>query len=115
MNRPAMTKLPMTKRLALIAALFLPLAMPFTLAACNNTAPAERPPLEGAAIGVAFTLMDEDGKERQWSDFDGSFRRLSLGHDIEPLLRVEYGRHPLEQHGMVIDECYSDCVPHLYT
>jgi len=74
MNRRAMTK-----PLAFIAALFLPLA----LAACNNT-PAERPPLEGAAIGGPFTLTNEDGKSVQWSDFDGSYRIVYFGYTFCP-------------------------------
>lgn len=74
MNRHAMTK-----PLALIAALLLP----FALSACNN-APAERPPLEGAAIGGPFTLTDENGKSVQWSDFDGSYRIVYFGYTFCP-------------------------------
>jgi protein SCO1/2 len=74
MNRGAMTK-----PFALIAALLLPLA----LSACNN-APAERPPLEGAAIGGPFTLTDENGKSVQWSDFDGSYRIVYFGYTFCP-------------------------------
>lgn len=75
MNRRAMTK-----PFAIIAAFLLPLA----LAACNNLGPAEKPPLEGAAIGGAFTLTDEDGKERHWSDFDGSYRIVYFGYTFCP-------------------------------
>lgn len=75
MNRRAMTK-----PLAFIAALFLPLA----LAACNSNPPAERPPLEGAAIGGPFTLTDENGKSVQWSDFDGNYRIVYFGYTFCP-------------------------------
>ena len=76
MNRRAMTK-----PFAIIAAFFLPLAL--ALSACNS-APAEKPPLEGAAIGGAFTLTDENGKTRQWSDFDGSYRIVYFGYTFCP-------------------------------
>lgn len=69
----------MIKPFTLIAALLLP----FGLAACNN-APAERPPLEGAAIGGPFTLTDENGKTAQWSDFDGSYRIVYFGYTFCP-------------------------------
>jgi len=74
MNRRAMTK-----PFALIAALLLPI----TLSACNS-APVERPPLEGAAIGGPFTLTDENGKAAQWSDFDGSYRIVYFGYTFCP-------------------------------
>lgn len=74
MNRRAMMK-PFT----LIAALLLP----FALAACNN-APAERPPLEGAAIGGAFTLTDENSKTVQWSDFADRYRIVYFGYTFCP-------------------------------
>lgn len=69
----------MTKPLTIFAALLLPLG----LAACNN-APAERPPLEGAAIGGEFTLTGEDGKQVRWSDFDGSYRIVYFGYTFCP-------------------------------
>lgn len=74
MNRRAMTK-----PLAIFAALLLPLG----LAACNNV-PAERPPLEGAAIGGEFTLTGEDGKQVRWSDFDGNWRIVYFGYTFCP-------------------------------
>lgn len=76
MNRRAMIK----PRL-LLAALFLPLA----LAACTGeTPPAERPPLEGAAIGGPFTLTGKDGQPVSWSDFDGQYRVVYFGYAFCP-------------------------------
>lgn len=76
MNRHAMIK----PRL-LLAALFLP----FALSACNSaTPPAERPPLEGAAIGGPFTLTGKDGKPVSWSDFDGQYRIVYFGYTFCP-------------------------------
>ncbi|HMO68119.1 MAG TPA: SCO family protein [Novosphingobium sp.] len=76
MNRRAMIK-PRN----LLASLFLPLA----LAACNSAAPpVERPPLEGAAIGGPFTLMDKDGKPVSWSDFAGQYRIVYFGYAFCP-------------------------------
>lgn len=76
MNRRAMTKL----FFRFIAALLAPLA----LAACNGQGAAERPPLEGAAIGGEFTLVNKDGKEVRWSDFAGKYRTVYFGYTFCP-------------------------------
>ena len=71
MNRTVMSYKPAS----LAAALFL--------AACSQ-APAERPPLEGAAIGGDFTLTGETGEEVRWSDFDGQYRTIYFGYAYCP-------------------------------
>lgn len=73
MNRRAMT---------IRTALSLVLAA--ALSACGGSAPAERPPLEGAAIGGAFTLADKTGKEVRWSDFAGRYRIIYFGYTFCP-------------------------------
>jgi len=78
MNRRAMIK-----PIALLAALLLS----FSLAACGQqqaAGPAERPPLEGAAIGGPFTLVDKAGKTVTWSDFDGRYRIVYFGYTFCP-------------------------------
>ena len=83
MNRRAMTLAP-RKRARLIAALLAPLA----LAACGTggtvTAPAERPPLEGARIGGPFTLVDKDGRTVAWDSFKGKYRIVYFGYTFCP-------------------------------
>lgn len=81
MNRHAMTH---HLRLPLIAAILAPLA----LAACGSggsgTAPAERPPLEGAKIGGPFSLVDKNGKTVTWNDFKGKWRIVYFGYTFCP-------------------------------
>ncbi len=62
------------------------LILPFMLIACGNdpSAPAERPPLEGAQIGGPFVLSDKDGNEVRWSDFDGQYRIVYFGYTFCP-------------------------------
>ncbi len=85
MNRHAMTKphMPHFKRAAM--ALALPAAL--MLSACGSS-PAEQqaaePPLAGAEIGGPFTLVDSEGKEVQWSDFDGKYRIVYFGYTYCP-------------------------------
>lgn len=50
------------------------------LAACDSPAPAEPPPLQGAAIGGPFTLISETGETVRWSDFDGRWRMVYFGY-----------------------------------
>jgi protein SCO1 len=72
MNRIVMPMLPITRFLA-------PLALAL-LAACGQPAPSEPPPLEGAAIGGPFTLIDSQGQTVRWSDFDGRWRMVYFGY-----------------------------------
>ena len=53
------------------------------LAACQP-APAERPPLEGAAIGGDFTLVDQTGQTRRWADFRGKYPVVYFGFTYCP-------------------------------
>ena len=53
------------------------------LASCN-AAPAEEPPLAGAAIGGDFTLIGEDGSEVSWADFSGKYRIVYFGYAFCP-------------------------------
>ena len=79
MNRYAMP------RLNSIAPILLA-ALASTLAGCGSqaNAPAEPPPLEGAALGGDFTLTGEDGKPVSWSDFDGQYRTIYFGYTYCP-------------------------------
>jgi protein SCO1/2 len=75
MNRRAMTMhLPI--RAALAAALLL------SAGACH--APAEAPPLAGAAVGGPFTLTDKAGKRVRWDDFAGRYRIVYFGYSFCP-------------------------------
>ena len=74
MNRCAMTKL-----LRIIA-----FALALSGCGTQNSAPAERPPLEGAAIGGPFTLQDKAGKAVRWQDFAGKYRIVYFGYTFCP-------------------------------
>ncbi len=53
------------------------------LAACSakkDQPPLSTAPLAGAAIGGAFTLIDQDGKPRSYSEFDGKYRIVYFGY-----------------------------------
>jgi len=82
MNRRAMDpKRPIRLRLA--ASLILPLgAALLTLAACSGGG--EPAPLEGAAIGGDFTLVDKTGKTVRAADFKGRYRTLYFGYTFCP-------------------------------
>lgn len=53
------------------------------LAACQQK-PAERPPLEGAAIGGPFKLVDQDGKPFSSDALNGKYRILYFGYTFCP-------------------------------
>jgi len=69
------------------------LCVALTLAGCGpardggNTAQADAQSngsLAGAAIGGPFTLTDQDGKKRSWSDFNGRYRLIYFGYTYCP-------------------------------
>lgn len=64
----------------------LPLALGLALAACHAAAPeaAQAPPLAGASIGGAFTLVDKDGRTVRWADFAGRYRIVYFGYTFCP-------------------------------
>jgi len=76
MNRHAMTY-----RIRALAATLLPLS----LIACDAAStPAAKPPLEGAAIGGPFTLVDKNNRTVRWADFDGKYRIVYFGYTFCP-------------------------------
>ena len=54
-----------------------------SLSACQRP-PAERPPLEGAAIGGDFALTDQDGKPFSSAGLNGKYRILYFGYTFCP-------------------------------
>lgn len=78
MNRRAMSLFGSTALRALA-----PLALGLCLAACNSQT-GERPPLEGAAIGGPFTLVNKAGKTVTWDQFRGSWRVVYFGYTFCP-------------------------------
>lgn len=56
------------------------------LAGCNGgaDAPAAKPPLEGARIGGAFTLTDQNGQTVRDTDFAGKYRLVYFGYSFCP-------------------------------
>jgi protein SCO1/2 len=61
------------------------IAAALALSACGSaSAPAQRPPLEGARIGGPFTLTDKAGREVHWSDFAGKYRIVYFGYTFCP-------------------------------
>jgi len=83
MNRHAMTYL--FRRFAfLVLGLLLGGALCGALAACQQQRSAEAPPLEGAAIGGPFTLVDKGGKTVTWDQFKGRWRIVYFGYTFCP-------------------------------
>jgi protein SCO1/2 len=54
------------------------------LAGCSAAAPAEQPPLAGAAIGGDFALTASDGRTVRWGDFAGKYRIVYFGYTFCP-------------------------------
>ena len=59
------------------------------LAGCGSSgggpfSPTEQGSLAGARIGGPFTLTDQDGRKRSWSDFEGSYRLVYFGYSYCP-------------------------------
>ncbi|OWK30292.1 SCO family protein [Sphingomonas dokdonensis] len=58
---------------------------PFALLACSpDQQPPAQPPLEGARIGGAFTLTDQDGKRVSDTAFAGKYRIMYFGYTFCP-------------------------------
>jgi len=54
------------------------------LSACNSSQPPAKPPLEGARIGGAFTLTDQNGQTVTERNFDGKYRIMYFGYTFCP-------------------------------
>jgi protein SCO1/2 len=60
-------------------------AAALALAGCSGAgAPAQEPPLAGAAIGGDFALSDSAGRIVQWDDFAGKYRVVYFGYTFCP-------------------------------
>lgn len=85
MNRHAMIHHSSSPRRLYLLAAVLPM---LALGGCGSgepaNPPAERPPLEGAAIGGPFTLVDKAGKTVTWDDFKGKYRIVYFGYTFCP-------------------------------
>jgi protein SCO1/2 len=60
------------------------LALSFALAACQPSAPATTPPLQGASIGGPFALTDQDGRAVTDRSFAGRYRIMYFGYTFCP-------------------------------
>lgn len=54
------------------------------LGALSSCAPDVPPPLEGAAIGGPFELINQAGETVRWADFDGQYRIVYFGYAYCP-------------------------------
>jgi protein SCO1/2 len=65
-------------------AFLIALALSSALGACSGAAPKPEAPLEGARIGGAFELTDQDGKTVRDTDFAGKHRIIYFGYSYCP-------------------------------
>lgn len=64
---------------------FAAAALILSLTACGGSAPdAGPPPLEGARMGGAFSLINQDGKTTTEKDFAGKYRLIYFGYTFCP-------------------------------
>lgn len=71
----------------IVAAVAAALALSATVSGCGpgaTSAPAQEPPLAGAAIGGDFTLTNSQGETVRWDDFDGQYRIVYFGYTFCP-------------------------------
>lgn len=78
-----MTQGAMTYLLRRIAPILIGLGMSVMLTGCQKET-TEAPPLEGAAIGGPFSLLDKDGKTVTWEQFKGRWRIVYFGYTFCP-------------------------------
>lgn len=71
-------------RRAMIKHFILLAAAPLLLAGCSSHPSQADAPLAGASIGGPFTLTDQHGQTRRWSDFAGSYRIVYFGYTFCP-------------------------------
>ncbi|WP_240530202.1 SCO family protein [Novosphingobium sp. PC22D] len=58
---------------------------PLMLLACSSGSPGgEKPPLEGAALGGPFTLVDKNGDTVTWDDLRGEYAIIYFGYTFCP-------------------------------
>ncbi len=82
MNRRAMTNAHPRRKSK--AALLLG-ALMLSLSACGQGGnQPDKPPLADARVGGPFTLVDKNGKNVRWSDFDGRYRIVYFGYTYCP-------------------------------
>lgn len=71
----------------IVAAVAAALALSATVSGCGpgaTSAPAQEPPLAGAAIGGDFTLTNSQGETVRWDDFAGQYRIVYFGYTFCP-------------------------------